>query len=456
VTIIDDGEATITATVTDGNNYTYETKTASYQLIVNKAQEEGYGLWIGDVQVTEENQNNVLNDSEDSERFFFNPTKNTLVITNNQEELVIESRLPNLTIFLNDACKLERIYYNNLGDTQNHGTLKITTYNNIPGTVSLATTHADGVISGFDNIVIDNNSHTYLLDPIDGVYESGKLLKETGGEVAYSATIGQYIKPLVNNQTVTFNVDDFITTDEDGNPVLADLSNYIVDDILYTLKPETDGEGYDPEDKSICLLSFFTDELAAKVAEDVENGEYIPGGETFAQKFTGITFMVPDGEGTIKLSLLTDANYEFHLKIGTAEPITIVNTDPEKIIDIPYNVTKVTYVYLYMVEASTVAAARPVGKRETAHGNIYSIKVTSSKSSPNPLSAFEGFPEFEIPEVTIVEEEEPDPTPTGIENAIIDNGEMASDKWFNMEGQQIDKPRKKGIYIHNKKKLVIK
>ena len=117
VTIVGIGEATITATVTDGTNYTYETKTASYQLKVDRAQEDGYGLWIGDIQVTDDNKTDVMENSA----FFFDPTENLLVIKNNQEELSIESRLPNLTIFLNDASKLERIYFNNLGDAKNHG-----------------------------------------------------------------------------------------------------------------------------------------------------------------------------------------------------------------------------------------------------------------------------------------------------------------------------------------------
>ena len=452
VTIVGNGVTIITATINDGTNYTYTTKTVSYTLTVHRAQGDGYGLWIGDTQVTNENKSDVLNNSS----FFFDPSKNMLVITGNQEALAIESRLANLKIFLNDASQLERIYYNNLGNEQNTGTLEFTAYKNIPGKVMLSTAHDDGVISGFSSLALDKSSLIYLLDPIDGIYEGGKLLTETGGEKACTATIGQYIKPLVNNQLVTFNPEDFTITDEEGNPCIDELSNYVANDILYTLKPENDGEGYDSDDLSINLLSTITDEQADHVAKDVENDEYIPGGETYAQNFAGgITFMVPDGEGTIKIDLQTIGNYAFHLKIGTAEPVVITNTE-RGIVTVPYNVTKPTYVYLYLVETASGARGiiSRVGKRERAHGSIYSVQVTPKKSSSsNPLSEIDNFPESDIPEI-IFSDETPE-TPTGIAKPA-GNMPTNNDKWYNLDGQQINQPSKKGLYIKNGRKIVIR
>ena len=40
----------------------------------------------------------------------------------------------------------------------------------------------------------------------------------------------------------------------------------------------------------------------------------------------------------------------------------------------------------------------------------------------------------------------------------MDNGKwiMDNDQWYTMSGQRIDKPTKKGLYIHNGKKVIIK
>ena len=33
---------------------------------------------------------------------------------------------------------------------------------------------------------------------------------------------------------------------------------------------------------------------------------------------------------------------------------------------------------------------------------------------------------------------------------------VGSDKWYNLKGQQIETPTQKGIYIQNRKKIIIK
>ena len=43
--------------------------------------------------------------------------------------------------------------------------------------------------------------------------------------------------------------------------------------------------------------------------------------------------------------------------------------------------------------------------------------------------------------------------PEGTQEWIMDN---SSDQWYTMSGQRIDKPTKKGLYIHNGKKVIIK
>jgi hypothetical protein len=57
---------------------------------------------------------------------------------------------------------------------------------------------------------------------------------------------------------------------------------------------------------------------------------------------------------------------------------------------------------------------------------------------------------------------ETEPMPLVLNNTTgvvsMDNGELdkASDEWYSLSGQRIVKPTKKGLYIHNGKKVVIK
>jgi hypothetical protein len=47
---------------------------------------------------------------------------------------------------------------------------------------------------------------------------------------------------------------------------------------------------------------------------------------------------------------------------------------------------------------------------------------------------------------------------TDIEDTQVDNQSQSSqhNKWYTLDGRQINKPSQKGLYINNKKKVVIK
>ena len=45
---------------------------------------------------------------------------------------------------------------------------------------------------------------------------------------------------------------------------------------------------------------------------------------------------------------------------------------------------------------------------------------------------------------------------TGIGAVFNDERIMNNDKWYDLQGQRIEKPTKKGLYIHQGKKVVIK
>ena len=436
VTALAVGDTWIKA-IFEGNDE-YEPQTIRYALMVK----ERYDLLVNDVRVTSDNCGNVLGDGH----FFFDIRTNQLVVTNNENPVTIESRLKNLTIFLNGSSKLERIFFNNGGNEQNTGSLTITTYDNIPGKVVLETTNANGVISGFSGLTIDKKSLTYLLDPVDGKYQGGKLVTAEGA-VAMTATIGQYLKPLINGQTVTFPPGEFN---------IEDFTNKVIADILFTLlqrigESEEEDDYYDPAENAIVLNNLNSTSGVTLLIDNVLKGELIPGSSDYAMQFKGgITFMVPSGEGTITLNLKTEPGYKLMLMIGDDTPKEITQNERGDV-QFTYDVKEATYCCIYLVQSAGTRGTR-IGKRDRHHGSIYSIKVEPTKvRNMNPLGEVDGFPTYQKPEVVVH-------SSTGIKEIKVETTYETSgdDSWYDMQGRKIDKPTKAGIYIQNRKKIVIK
>lgn len=441
VTVVGVGDTWIMA-IFEGSDE-YEPQTVRYGLFVK----ERYNLWVDGNQVTSENCRDILGDGQ----FFYDEDKKMLVVTNSTKAVDIENRKGDLTIFLNGNSKLGRIFFNK-GETENSGKLTITTYENIPGATTLETSDANGVISGFSSLTIDEESYTFLLDPTKGQYQGGKLVTAEGA-VAQTAIIGQYIKPLVNGQTVTFPPGDFD---------LENLTNAVIKDLLMTLlmdlgtsQVETDDDYYDASENCIVLNNLNSTNGVAVVVDNVQKGQYIPGSSDFAAAFKGgITFMVPNGEGKIILNVQTEPGYKLMLMIGNGTPTEIVKNERGDV-EVDYNVEKPTYCYIYLDQTAGTRGTR-IGKREKSHGKVFSLKVSPAKSlSTNPLGGVPGFPDSKTPEVDTFGENDP----TGINEIKVETDntlEGNDDNWYDLQGRMIDKPTKAGIYIQNRKKIVIR
>ena len=441
VTPLSAGETWIMA-IFEGSDE-FEPQTVRYALTVK----ERYNLWVDGNQVTSDNCRDILGDGQ----FFYDEDKKMLVVTNSTKAVDIENRKGDLTIFLNGNSKLGRIFFNK-GETDNSGKLTITTYENIPGATTLETSDANGVISGFSSMTIDEESYTFLLDPTKGQYQGGKLVTAEGA-VAQTAIIGQYIKPLVNGQTVTFPPGDFD---------IENLTNAVIKDLLMTLlmdlgtsQVETDDDYYDASENCIVLNNLNSTNGVAVVVDNVQKGQYIPGSSDFAAAFKGgITFMVPNGEGKIILNVQTEPGYKLMLMIGNGTPTEIVKNERGDV-EVDYNVEKPTYCYIYLDQTAGTRGTR-IGKREKSHGKVFSLKVSPVKArSTNPLGGMSGFPDSKTPEVETFGEDDP----TGINEIKVETDntlESNDDNWYDLQGRRIDKPTKAGIYIQNRKKIVIR
>ncbi len=439
ITVVGPGRCYIIATF-EGNDQ-YEAKSVKYLLHVT----EEYKLWVGSTQVTSENADDILGDGH----FFFDLEDKIMVITNNSTPQVIESRMNDLIIFLNGGSKMERVWYNNEGNAESTGRLKFTTFNNIPGSVDFSTSDANGVISGFSSLTIDEDAFLYLLDPEEGSYQGGRLVNK-GGAVAQVATIGQYLKPLVNGSIVVFPPEKL-----DGK----DLTNAVIDDVLMNLLQHTedtdaDDDYYDNTIGAIVMNNTNTVSGIRSLTDPVNKGELLPGSDTYAQQFDGIiTFMLPDGEGKIILNVQTEDGYALMLQIGENTAQEIVQNERGDV-TIDYSVTKPTFCWLYLVKKTN--GNTRIGKREKSHGKVFSLKVSPVKSTANPLGSVPGFPDSKTPEV----ETGSTGDPTGIREIKIDGttpeATTADDNWYDLQGRRIEKPIKAGFYINSKKKVMIK
>ena len=391
----------------DDDNHRYQGDTKSLTVTIAPKEEEPepepgentYNLWIGGVQVTDQNKTNILGDGINKARFFFDDKSSQLVITNNQDaSIAIESGLDELTIFLNgsEPSYLNRIWSNVGGREVIHeakGKLTITTYPNIPGMLYLETDHLMGVIGYFSSLTIDESTNTVLMDPAGGSYDGALLTAE--GEIAKSATIGQYIVPMTY-ETKTFPASNFLNPDGSDK----DLSNTTVDNenkILLTANTEArnpdENDGYDSTDNSIVLNTTLTTKGVEQVAAEVVAGTLVPGTGDFARVFHGITFMVPDGSGEIYLNVSVENGYRLRVKVigDTSGTYSTVRQSTTTAV-INYQVSEASYVLVWLERDANYSREDTRGRRETAHGRVYSVRLVPEQVEEEIACLYGGRP----------------------------------------------------------------
>ena len=489
------------------------TGTATGTFTINRGQGQGYGLWINDIQVTEDNYFDVLGNSTDSKSgtIVFNPEKNTLVMTNDVSNVEIESRLESLTLHINDVNKVKSIRFNNLDDATKTGKLAITTNGNFPGQIIITNDAGVSAISGFSEITL--NMGLQYLEPELVEIENGELYKydwdntnsdnpvkdPTTKAVCDAVTIGVVITPLTKNVTVSMtNASNYTAKDENGNTILDEngnpktvsMMNFAQNkDILLTLWTKNDEDNYQkgndgdwPDagfdnsdgDPGITMVITMTDAQALAVAASVLANTIQPGGTTYSMEFKGATFIVPAGSGEIDVWVKTDPGYVYKLlPVGLSGETHKLDFNSPSIkeyedlgngkikVTVEYNdLPTQTYYMLYLAEEAPSGArgGTRLGKRDKAHGKLYSVGVRPrSITDVNPASKASGnvINEAEDPKGVIDNPTPPTP-PTGIQT-VASESSVNSNKWFTADGRQLEgKPTKPGFYIRNGKKVVIK
>ena len=212
------------------------------------------------------------------------------------------------------------------------------------------------------------------------------------------------VEPVTETETTTFSE----TVNEN-----TDLSNTIIDNTYFTMNAEN-GDGYDATEQAIVLNST----TSAEQMNAVQNAEI--GDATLKDNFNGIIFEIPAGNGTVTVDTKTFGSHVLNVQIGSGEPNKITKSE-RGTADVPYSIAEPTYVYLYA--SSSAASGAPHRAAASNSVLLYSYKVS-----------------------VIV---------NGIQ--VVTYGDLENAKWYTLDGLQLQgKPTKKGLYIVNGRKVIVK
>ena len=246
----------------------------------------------------------------------------------------------------------------------------------------------------------------------------------------YTLTVLQAdIEPIDKDVVYTFDDEHFLYTDDEGNVKERKLDNTIIFDILFTLDTSGDpseSDGYDETEHCIVL----NHEMPDSRLYNVNFMDLEPGSEEYAEEYIGLTFKVPAGTGYIIIDSRTDGEHWMKVQIGDLAPVSYCHTDREKDY-IRYDCDRETWVHVYNGgpvndnnDARMLASHR--AKKTKGQVRIYSITRSSSSTIPD-----------------------------GIEYNNADAFDGA-EKWYDLQGNRIERPVKKGIYILQGQKVIVR
>lgn len=439
VTIVGAGQTVIQATVTDGTNYTYATNTATYTLNVTNAAmtvtASGYdGAYDGmahGITVSAPDGATVtygtkagsytLNASPtytDAGVYtvYYQVTKPKFITVTGSATVTITAQ--NVTVQFADNEVTAKI-----GKDFTLPALTVT-----PANLPVTYSSSDTEIATVDALT----GEVTLVSPGDVVISAtfaGNANYNPAGDSYILTVLQADIEPIDKDVVYTFDDEHFLYTDEDGNVKERKLDNTIIFDILFTLDTNGDpseSDGYDETEHCIVL----NHEMADPRLYNAIFMNLVPGTEEYAEEYIGLTFKVPAGTGYIIIDSRTDGEHWMKVQIGDLAPVSYCHTDREKDY-IRYDCDRETWVHVYNGgpvddndDARMFASHR--AKKTKGQVRIYSITRSSSATPPD-----------------------------GIEYINAESFDGA-DKWYDLQGNRIGRPSKKGIYILQGQKVIVR
>ncbi|MBR2250084.1 MAG: hypothetical protein IJ844_06235, partial [Prevotella sp.] len=194
------------------------------------------------------------------------------------------------------------------------------------------------------------------------------------------------------------------------------LNGMVVGNTYYVLDADN-GDGADSENGCVVIITTTNDEAVNGIAgKDISDA-------SVKAVFKGFIFMVPAGTGTISINAETLGTSSLMVKIGSQAAQAFQLAERETV-EIPYNVSEPTYVYIYA--GTGVLAARSAGAARAAAAEN-SVKVYSYKWEPAD--------------------------PTGINS--VDNSQSATDNeagdWYTIDGRKLSGKPVQKEYLHRER-----
>lgn len=392
VTMKTTGETIITAAINDTN---YQGADASYKLIVTS---KAYKLKINGIVVTDDNREDLFDKS-----VMFDGVA-TLTLTKAHIS-GIESGLDELEIYvIGDNIIESETAYAIWDMTGGEQSLYIYTDMTEPGRLELYS--KTQVVSGFKEI--DIKKPMTIIDP-----DYMEALNEADNTFAVLGTPMDPIVTANNKSTIV----DYSVASSAGSGGVSDkkLTNVIVDNVLYTLddkqEPGLNDDGYAD---GMLVINSVTNQEGLEEAIKLK-----PGSPEYANKFKGVTFMVPAGFGKISFTVLTKEGHALCVNVGGNDPLYYQSSDPE-FFTRPYSCTSATYVYIYHADMSGAAAAPAEGNHRIGPKASVSTGITGLSVSANCIDTPPGgkpnYVSFSRDDLMIPE--------SGVGHIVVNNGDI--------------------------------
>ena len=194
----------------------------------------------------------------------------------------------------------------------------------------------------------------------------------------------------------------------------TDLQNTVIDNTYYNIDA-ANGDGYDATEQALVLNST-TSSTQMSAVQGAQVGD-----AAVRENFSGIIFEIPAGQGVVTVDAKTIGTHVLNVQIGNSTPTQVKKTE-RGTVEVEYNVSAPTYVYLYASTESGASARLYRGPSAGANSVLlYGYKVQVGG--------------------------------TGIEE--LKNGKMEELKYYDLYGRKVKTP-KKGVYIINGKKVIVK
>ena len=471
VTIVGAGSATITATVADGTNYSYATKTASYTLSVAAATMTVTSEGCKVVYDGKEHSISLAGVPEDAEVRYgegaaiYQSNDNPTYVNAGKYVVYYRVEMPNyIPVEGSETVEIEKAYPKlilNVPESPmrlNKGDVLLFNVETEPEglpVVSSSLNEAVAIVEALD----DKESTFRVISRSPG---SADIVATFKGNTNYKYAFesfqviveGDAIQPITENQQYTFdNSDDYINPDGSDKP----LNGVVIDNILHNITVD-EANGYDSEEGCIAIGTPTSPENILRAIEGFANfyggniqhpidpaKPYYHALLAWLKEWRGLALFIDapgEGEeGELTVESKEEGACQMAVRIGARETKMFQHDERQK--DLLNVTTEDGKIWKERGNLDRTELGIPVVICNSVTGDLARTKAIhkGKKSGIN----------VKVYSVTYKVK-----STSGIDSVGRETKILSADGWYDLRGQRISQPQQKGIYINNGRKIVIK